>query len=276
MNRILLALFAAAFFPSGNLLAQSQQPTNNPPSESMPPETQAPPAGQPAATSTATPGNAAAAARASAAPRLASGSVIPVELTKSVDAKKVKAGDEVVAKVTQDLRNNAGTVVVAKDTKVVGHVTEAQARNKEQKESEVAIAFDHMIPQNGESVEMPMSIQAVIAPQNSNSANASGGQQSAQPASSPVPNTGGSANGRAGMAGTTQPAMSIPQDTATPAGASTGNQAQQPITGNTRGVVGISNLNLAAAPDARQGSVLSSEKNNVKLDDGILLLLRVN
>ena len=164
MNRILLALFAAAFFPSGNLLAQSQQPTNNPPSESMPPETQAPPAGQPAATSTATPGNAAAAARASAAPRLASGSVIPVELTKSVDAKKVKAGDEVVAKVTQDLRNNAGTVVVAKDTKVVGHVTEAQARNKEQKESEVAIAFDHMIPQNGESVEMPMSIQAVIAP----------------------------------------------------------------------------------------------------------------
>jgi hypothetical protein len=41
-------------------------------------------------------------------------------------------------------------------------------------------------------------------------------------------------------------------------------------------VVGISNLNLAAASDATRGSVVSSEKNNVKLDDGIFLLLRVN
>lgn len=58
--------------------------------------------------------------------------------------------------------------------------------------------------------------------------------------------------------------------------AEAGTQAQQPITGNTRGVVGISNLNLAAASAPLQGSVVSSEKNNVKLEDGFFLLLRVN
>jgi hypothetical protein len=167
--------------------------------------------------------------------------------------------------------------IVAKDTKIVGHVTDAQARNKEQKKSEVTIAFDHMVPKNGEAMEMPMSIQAVIAPQNPNSTNAPGGQQSA---ASPAPDTSGSSNGRPGAGkttgGTTPQPASIPQDSGTPAGAPTGPQRQQPITGNTRGVVGISNLDLAAASHAAQGPVLSSEKNNVKLDDGIFLLLRVN
>jgi hypothetical protein len=52
--------------------------------------------------------------------------------------------------------------------------------------------------------------------------------------------------------------------------------AQPKITGTTQGVVGIENLKLAAAPDAKTGSVVSSEKNNVKLEEGVLMLLRVN
>lgn len=271
MNRILLAFSVTALL-CGNLLAQSQPSPNTTPGNpgTMPPETQAPPPTQsaPAAT-TSTPTNTA------AVPKIAPGSVIPVQLTKSVDAKKVKTGDEVLAKVTQDLRNNAGAIIVAKDTKILGHVTEAQARNKEQKESEVAISFDQMVPKNGEAIQIPMSIQAIIAPQNPNSASGSGGQQSAQPASNPVPDNGGS-NGRPGMGGTTPQPASAPPDSSTPSAGSTGSQAQPQITGNTRGVVGISNLNLAAASDATRGSVVSSENNNVKLDDGIFLLLRVN
>jgi len=38
----------------------------------------------------------------------------------------------------------------------------------------------------------------------------------------------------------------------------------------------MSNLKLSPAPNPTQGSVVSSEKNNVKLDSGTLLLLRVN
>jgi hypothetical protein len=96
------------------------------------------------------------------APRIAPGSVIPVELTKGIDAKKAKTGDEVVAKVTQDMKTTNGEVLVPKDTKVVGRVTEAQPRSKEQKESEIGIAFDHAVMKNGSEMQLPMSIQAII------------------------------------------------------------------------------------------------------------------
>src|SRR5579884_1897705 len=77
--------------------------------------------------------------------KIAPGSVIPVQLAKTVDAKKAKTGDEVVATVTQDMKTNNGDVLVPKDTKVIGHVTEAQARSKEQKQSELGIAFDRAV-----------------------------------------------------------------------------------------------------------------------------------
>ena len=91
--------------------------------------------------------------------KIAPGSVIPVQLTKTVDAKKAKTGDQVVAVVTQDMKNQGGEVLVPKDTKVIGHVTEAQAHSKEQKESQLAIAFDRAVLKTGQ-VQMPMSIQA--------------------------------------------------------------------------------------------------------------------
>ena len=276
MNRILIALFATALL-CGNLLAQAQQsPSANTPPEpqqpaaepQQPAPSQTPPAPAPATES---------AAPASNSPKIAPGSVLPAQLTKSIDAKKAKKGDEVVAKITQDLRNNAGTVVVPKDTKIVGHVTEAEPRSKEQKESQVAIAFDHAVMKNGEQMQMPMSIQAINAAPNRNPANAS----AEQPSSSPSTGTAGAptaGGGRSGSMGGTAPAPSSPPQTSgsAPAGTSAGTQAQPPITGDTQGVVGIANLKLSPAPDPTQGSVISSEKNNVKLDDGTFLLLRVN
>jgi len=137
-------------------------------------------------------------------PRIAPGSLIPVQLTKTIDAKKVKTGDEIEAKVTQDLKAGNGDVVLPKDTKVMGHVTEAQIRNKEQKESEVGIAFDHAIMKNGGDVALPMSIQAIIAPPSSNAANsdASGSVSQAPSAQGtpgmPSPNGGGRSTGMGG------------------------------------------------------------------------------
>ncbi len=140
MKRMLMVSALTAAMSCGVLLAQSTPP----------------PAGN-AGTSQA---------QTAGAPRIAPGSVIPVQLTKTVDAKKAKTGDEVVAKVTQDMKTQTGEVLVPKDTKVIGHVTEAQARTKGEKESELAIAFDHAVLKNGENVRLPMSIQAVIAPRN--------------------------------------------------------------------------------------------------------------
>jgi hypothetical protein len=205
--------------------------------------------------------------------------VIPVELTKGIDAKKAKSGDEVVARVTMDLKTSGGEIVVPKDTKVVGHVTEAQTRSKEQKDSQVGIIFDRAVMKNGGEMQMPMSIQAIIAPQNPNSNANNNNEQSAPTPSSN--SSGASANsGRApgmGGGGTPPPAPSASTGSNTPTDASTGANAHEPITGKTEGVVGLRDLKLATtAPDASQGSVVSSEKNNVKLDSGTFMLLRVN
>jgi hypothetical protein len=81
-------------------------------------------------------------------------------------------------------------------------------------------------------------------------------------------------NGRGGSAGT-QPPSSPTENSGEEKAATVPSKSHPPITGETKGVLGIDNLNLANA-NATQGSVLSSEKNNVKLEGGTLLLLRVN
>jgi hypothetical protein len=211
--------------------------------------------------------------------RIAPGSIIPVSLTKTIDAKKAKTGDEVVAKVTQDLKTNAGEVIVAKDTKVVGHVTEAQARNKEQKESQVGITFDHAVMKNGSEMQLPMSIQAIVGPQNSgpqNSESSGGGNSGGVPSSG----AGGYPNSTrgGGMSGsTTSSAPQAPSQSNLPSDTQTGTSTRPQITAQTEGVVGISDLKLTSSTTtANQGSLLSSEKNNVKLESGTLMLLRVN
>jgi hypothetical protein len=267
MKRILISAALMAALAGGSALAQSTSTSatdpSTPPAQS---ESQPQTAPQTAATPTT-----------AATPRIAPGSVIPVQLTKTIDAKKAKAGDEVVAKVTMDLKTNSGEVVVPKDTKVTGHVTEAQARSKDQKESQVGIAFDHATLKTGD-MALPMSIQAVIAPPTNNE-NSGGGDPGA-PAGGGGAASSSTGAGRTGaMSGAGQSQPSTPAPNAVP---TTGTDAQQqagarpPINGNTQGVVGISNLKLEAGQNATQGSVLTSEKSNVKVESGTMLLLKVN
>lgn len=207
--------------------------------------------------------------------RIAAGSVIPVQLTKTIDAKKIKTGDPVEAKVTDDLKSNSGEVIISKNTKVVGHITEAQARNKEQKESQIGIEFDRAESRNGPEMQMPMSIQAIIAPPSMNP----GAGDAATTSPSPV-GSGIAAGARSpGMGGSTSTPASPNPPTAggdmTASNGQAGNSGLPPITAETKGVVGISNMTLSAAPNANEGSVVTSDKNNVKLESGTLLLLRV-
>jgi hypothetical protein len=258
--------------------AQSTSPsTQNPGAPTQQPEAQ--PQQQQPSQATQAPTSAPASTNqepSSATPRIAPGSVIPVQLTKTIDSKKAKPGDEVVAKVTMDMKTTTGEVLVPKDTKVVGHVTEAQARSKEQKESQLGIAFDRAMLK-GSEMTLPMSIQAVVAPP-SNNPNSSGGapDQGAPPTggnSAPSPMNSGR-SGSTGNTGQVPPTSSAPN--AVPTEGAQQGSARPPITGNTQGVVGISNLKLEPAPSAAQGSVLSSEKNNVKVESGTMLLLKVN
>jgi hypothetical protein len=208
--------------------------------------------------------------------RIAPGSVIPVQLTKGIDAKKAKAGDEVEARVTIDMKANNGEVVVPKDTKVMGHVTEAQAHTKDQKESQIGLSFDHAVTKDGQNVSLPMSVQAIISPQALNQGNSSS-NDSAPAASNSSASQPSPATQPGGMGGNMSPNRA-PSSSATasePETSSGNNHANPPITGNTQGVVGISDITLSAG-QGNEGSVVTSDKKNVKLDNGTLILLRVN
>jgi hypothetical protein len=202
--------------------------------------------------------------------------VIPVELTKSIDAKKLKTGEEIEAKVTQDLKSGNGELIVPMNTKVLGRVTEVEEGNKEQKESQVGISFDHAVTKNGDSVPLAMSIQAIIAPPNSNSNNS---YASGEGAGVSAPGAGGGMQGNngarsAGMGtGAAPPSPGSSGDDANSAQSSA--NSRQPINGNTQGVIGLSHLKLSMAANATQGSLISSDKGNVKVDSGTFMLLRV-
>ena len=96
-------------------------------------------------------GNAAAESPNSGAPAnlLASGTFLPVELSKPVDARRSKVNDRIEAKTLTDVLVQ-GQIVVPRNTKIIGHVTDARARSKTSPDSTVSIAFDRMILKNDE------------------------------------------------------------------------------------------------------------------------------
>jgi len=214
-----------------------------------------------------------AASQPNGALRIAPGSVIPVQLAKTVDAKKAKPGDEVVTKVTQDLRTQNGNIVIPKDTEILGHVTEAQVRTKEEK-SQLGLTFDRAVMKSGGQVTLPMSIQAVIGQRNNAE---SSGAPAGPEAPAPAPSAGNSPSpGGRNMGGGASP----PPANEAPGGGRTANTQNPPqappITANTQGVVGLSHLQLSPSSGSQKGSVLMSDKNNVKLESGTMMLLRVS
>src|SRR5580700_3639839 len=260
MKSVAVSIFFVSALMAGFAVAQNSAPQT--PQSPSAPQTSAPnPSQMPAAapetepqTQTSQPG----ASQNPAVTRVAPGSVIPVQLTKSIDAKKVKPGDEVVARVTEDMKTNSGMVLLPKDTKVLGHVTEAQPRSKEQKESQVAIAFDHAVMTSGGNMPLPLSIQAVISStvanggSNNSAPNEGTGPSASQPSSGGVAPTTGT---RGGMGTGTPPPQAPGLGAGSPPDSSsqTGGNTHEPITGKTEGVVGISNLKLAPAAQPAQG-----------------------
>ena len=100
-----------------------------------------------------------AAQAANAQSGLEDGSILYAELSKTVDAKKAKAGDAVSAALLADVLSH-GKIVARRDSKLAGHVTEAQPHSKDNPESRLGIVFDKVILKGGQ--EIPLSA-ALIA-----------------------------------------------------------------------------------------------------------------
>jgi hypothetical protein len=208
--------------------------------------------------------------------QLQPGSLIYAELSKSIDSKKAKEGDPVVAKVTQAVLSR-GKIAIPKNSRILGHLTSAKAYAKDQAQSELGIAFDRAELKGGTQIPMSgLTIQAIggtagLDQPPSNIANGTGG--SIPSPGMAGPRSGANAGGaNSPVGGSTYPSSTGATGEDVPTGTSTGpNRDSARLNATSRGVVGMSGVKLQPQP---QGGLLAEEGKNLKLDSGTQLVLR--
>jgi hypothetical protein len=92
--------------------------------------------------------------------QIAPGTMIQVEMSKDVDAKKAHPGDVFQAKLWNDIRVG-DKVVVPKKSVIMGHVVEAQPRGKGGAESKLTIAFDKALVKGGAEIPLHGAVERV-------------------------------------------------------------------------------------------------------------------
>jgi hypothetical protein len=226
---------------------------------------------------------------------ISNGTKIDATLATSLDAKRSKPGDEVEARAAEDVKQD-GKVVLKKGTRLVGHVTQAQARANGQSQSQLGILFDHAVLKNGQQVPFSANIQALASSQSA--AAASTGADDIVASGSGMGSAQGSARSGGGLAGgvastagaaagaTTGTVLNTASSAPTNAGGSLNTVTRSSgavggltstgrLASNSSGVFGLQGLSIdSAASNATQGSMIVSATKNVHLDSGTQLLLR--
>jgi len=207
----------------------------------------------------------------SQAAQLQPGTLIYAELSKSIDTKKAKVGDPVVAKVIQAVLSQ-GKLAIPKNSKIVGHLASAKAHTKDQPNSELGIAFDRAELKDGTQIPLSrMTIQAMagfnLDQQPSNIANGTGGSDASGMSGT---RANGPTGGTSPMRGSTHPPASNAGGTGVPTGTDTSTGSPR-LNASSRGVIGMSGVRLQPQPE---GAVVTEDGKNLKLDSGTQLVLR--
>lgn len=200
------------------------------------------------------------------------GTAIRIELSKSIDAKKAKVGDEVIAKTMDDFLSDKNEMLAPRGSQIVGHVAEV-APHQGNSPSTLGIAFDKMVSKGGTELPLKASIQAIGPPESNATFNEPMGGQAAPGGMPSMSSPGrGAYGGTAPNSGGTMPGNANPTAAPIPDTASAPTR-NGPLSPNAQGVVGMSGLSLSTG--AAQDSLLTSPRHNVKLDGGTQMILRV-
>ncbi len=160
MSSTTVLLAAAAFAVTAG--AQQASPRSTNPRPSVPANTSSTPASPADAANLNTSGSATAqAGRTTASAEQATN--VSAQLTKSIDSKHAKVGDEVIAKTTQKATLADGTKL-PKGSRLIGHVTEVHAKSRAQHDGQLAFSFDHALLRNGREVPIHALMESVAAP----------------------------------------------------------------------------------------------------------------
>jgi hypothetical protein len=185
--------------------------------------------------------------------------VIVAELTRPLNAKKLKVDDPVECGVTQDLLYQ-GKIIIPRGARVVGHVTEIKPSSKEQPQSRVRLVFEKIVLKDKR--ELPFQNPAIIAALASPIRR--GAVPTTRPDQMPIQMQKGRTSGgalidaldaNASLAGANMPS------------------ATGAISAANRGVIGLKGLTLE--PGSIKGTVIVSLKGDVNLVSETQLVLRV-
>ncbi len=173
----------------------------------------------------------------------------PVKVVKTLDSSKLKEGDAVEVATAGAFKLADGTMV-PKGTKLTGHITAAKARSKGDSDSELTLAFERINIPGGKQIPIKGMVQAVFPPEEEVEPNMAG----------KATNSGGGSSLGGGDVGTVTNAR-----TGSNMDSSAGDPGMSP---KSAGVEGMHGLEL-------KDGVLTSKGKNVKLGDGVRMIVRV-
>lgn len=192
--------------------------------------------------------------------RPGAGTVILAELAKALDVRKLSVGAPVECSVFQDLLYK-GKIIIPRDAKVIGHVTEAAVSTREQP-SRLGLVFDKIVLKDKR--ELPFQYPAVVvalAPPINWSQVSTTKMQDMPVQMEKGTDTGGAAVGAI---------ISNPNL----AGANMRSSGSGAINAGNRGVTGLKGLTLESP--SPESSVIVSSKGDVKLGFEVQVVLRVS
>lgn len=230
------------------------------------------------------------------------------ELVDKLDSKSAKQGDSVVVKTDENLQISEGTEI-PKGSKLIGHVTNVQARGDGKENSQIAIQFDRAELKGGQTLHIESVIQSVAPAGDSQAMSGisnppgaygstsatvpTGGMGSTSGATSSTPGMGSSGNGsmnqntmdnRPGLASnsTMQPGAISPNTNSTAASAS-GSPAPGSIVARNGNVAihatsvpGVLLANdIHGLPFSNASGMLLGARSDVRLEGGTRFVLGV-
>jgi len=198
---------------------------------------------------------------------LAGGTGVYAELNGGIDSKKAKAGDAISLHTTEAVKSSDDRTILPRGTKLVGHITQAEARSKGADQSALGMVFDKAILKDGREVPLNVIVQAVgapiVFPASADSSPPADLSSSGTTRTSPMGAHGG-------------PPSAQPPTSGVGSGSRTtleGNSSV-PLGPNSRGVLGLRGLTLNTVPTNNVlVSMLMSDGKNVHLDSGTRFLL---
>lgn len=174
----------------------------------------------------------------------------PATVTKTLDSSKLKEGDAVELETAGSFKLPDGTLV-PKGSKLMGHAILAKARSKGDTNSQLTLAFDKLNVMNGKPLSIKGTVQAVFPP-----------------VEEAAPQMAGKATGSAG--GGFGASANVGTVTDDKSGSNMQSSNAQPVADpKSVGVQGIHGLEL-------NDGVLSSSGKNVKLGNGVRMIVRVD